>query len=65
MDSLDPEIAYSVELVDGRYEVKNATGRVIMSCGDEYSAQHYATLLNQAFGAGFKSGFRSARAGNL
>ncbi len=59
--SLDSETVYSVELVGDQYEVHRNTGRVILSCRDEGSAQHYAVLLNQAFDAGFKAGFRAAR----
>ena len=62
MDSPDRKKTYSVKFVTDHFEVNNATGRVIMSCSDEHSAQHYAVMLNQAFDAGYKSGYRAARA---
>ncbi len=60
--SADPEKPYSIESANGRVEVRAASGRVIMACADEASAAHYATLLNEAFRAGYKSGFRDALA---
>jgi hypothetical protein len=60
--STDREKPYSIEVANGRVEVRAASGRVIMACADEASAAHYATLLNEAFRAGYKSGFRDALA---
>ncbi|MDH3895585.1 MAG: hypothetical protein OES78_13585 [Chromatiales bacterium] len=60
--STDPEKPYSIEVANGRVEVRTASGRVIMACADQASAAHYATLLNEAFRAGYKSGFRDALA---
>jgi hypothetical protein len=56
-------IPYDVSDRDGRFDVRSASGRVVMSCGDEASARHYASLLNEAFDAGYKAGFRDGRAG--
>ncbi len=58
----ESEKPYSIEASDGRFEVRSASGRVVMACADESSAAHYATLLNEAFRAGYKSGFRDALA---
>ena len=54
----DPQSAYTVHEHDGRFEVCNASGRVIMVCTDEGSASHYAVLLNEAYRAGYKLGYR-------
>ena len=57
----EPQSAYSVHERDGRYEVSAVSGRVIMVCNDESSASHYAVLLNEAYRAGYKSGYRDGR----
>ena len=54
----DPRSAYTVHERDGRYEVRNASGRVIMVCNDEGSASHYVVLLNEAYRTGYKAGYR-------
>ena len=54
--------AYIVEADNGRYRVATANGRNCMTCRDEPSAAHYADLMNQAFAAGYKRGYRDARA---
>ncbi len=55
--SADPEKPYTIEAADGRFEVRAASGRVIMACADEASAAHYATLLNEAFRAVTRADF--------
>ncbi len=50
------DTAYRVEQRPSGWCVVNASGRVIMTCGDERSAAHYATLLNEAWEAGFRAG---------
>jgi len=57
----DPQSAYTVHERDGRFEVCNASGRVIMVCADESSASHYAVLLNEAHRAGYKLGLQDGR----
>ena len=54
----DLQSAYSVHEREGRFEVRAASGRVIMVCNDEGSASHYAVLLNEAYRAGYKLGYR-------
>jgi hypothetical protein len=54
----DPESPYIEHERDGRYEVCAASGRVIMVCNDQSSASHYAVLLNEAYRAGYKVGYR-------
>lgn len=57
----DTQSAYTVQERGNRYEVRAASGRVIMVCNDENSASHYAVLLNEAFRAGYKSGYADGR----
>ena len=57
----EPQAAYSVHERDDRYEVCAASGRVIMVCNDQSSASHYAVLLNEAYRAGYKTGYRDGR----
>jgi hypothetical protein len=57
----DPQSAYTVHELDGRYDVCTASGRVIMVCNDESSAAHYASLLNEAHKAGYKMGYRDGQ----
>ena len=54
--------AYFVEISGDRYEVRSANGRVVMRCRDQASADHYAVLLCEAYRAGFKKGYKKARA---
>ena len=57
----DPQSAYTVHEQNDRFEVCTASGRVIMVCGDTDSAAHYASLLNEAYRAGYKMGYRDGR----
>ncbi len=50
------DAAYRVEQRPSGWCVVNASGRVLMTCGDARSAAHYATLLNEAWQAGFRAG---------
>jgi len=58
-DNVQP--AYTVKAQNVRFEVCAASGRVVMKCGDEDSASHYASLLNEAYRAGYKLGYRDGR----
>ena len=49
--------AYSVSVDNALYLVVNKAKRTILECRDEGSAQHYATLLNQAYEVGYKQGY--------
>lgn len=53
-----PQVTYSVQKQGGRFEICTASGRVVIVCGDESSASHYVTLLNEAHRAGYKLGYR-------
>ena len=57
----DPQLAYAVQQRNDRFEVCAASGRTILVCEDEGSASHYASLLNEAHRAGYKSGYRDGR----
>lgn len=57
----DPELAYTVQQHNKRFEVRAASGRTILVCDDEGSASHYASLLNEAYRVGYKLGFRDGR----
>jgi hypothetical protein len=50
-----------VEQREEKFQVNNRSGRTILVFRDLGSAEHYASLLNQAFLAGYKSGYREAR----
>jgi len=54
-------IGYSLANKDGQFEIRNKAERAIMVCGDQTSASHYLSLLNEAFQAGYKSGYRAGR----
>jgi len=62
-DNDDPRDAYTVRERDGRFEVRAPSGRAVIVCGDEGSACQYASLMNEAFKAGFKAGYREGRGG--
>ena len=55
--------AFQAVATEDKYEVRRDNGRVVMVCNDEGSAVQYAVLLNEAFGIGFKAGYRAARRG--
>ena len=55
------ELVYRVCENNGRFEVCAASGRAVMVCNDEGSATHYASLLSEAWRAGYKMGYRDAR----
>ena len=56
----DDQPAYQTQAADGRFEVRSASGKCMVVCRDEDSAGHYAVLLNEAYQAGFRQGFRQA-----
>lgn len=60
----DDQETYRVVATEQQFDVVSASDRVVMSCRDSRSANHYATLLNQAFRAGYKAGFRDAKHGS-
>jgi len=52
---------YHVNERDGRFEVANDSGDVILVCRDEPSAANYVMLLNEAFQRGYKTGYRDVK----
>ncbi len=57
----EPQLGYTVQENNDRYEVCTATGRAILVFSDAGSASHYAALLNEAYRAGYKQGYRDGR----
>lgn len=55
------EAVYQVVARDDDFLVVDNTDRTIMQCRDIHSAQHYATLMNSAYRAGYKIGFRAGK----
>jgi hypothetical protein len=61
MTDPDENEPYRVEPACDGFQVVAAAGEVILTCGDEANANHYAALLSQAYNRGFKAGCRKAR----
>jgi hypothetical protein len=57
----EDQVVHAVRFDAGRFSVLNESGRVIVICRDEHSANEYAVLLNEAYARGFKAGSRQAR----
>ncbi len=57
----EPQLAYTVQERNGRFEICAASGRIILVYADEGSAAHYAALLSEAHRAGYKLGYRDGR----
>ena len=51
----DTRKAYVAAPRGERFEVLDGNGRVILTCSDQASAEHYAVLLSQAWESGFKA----------
>jgi len=60
-DKDDLHLAYTVQERNARFEICAASGRIVLVCGDEGSAAHYAALLNEAHQAGYKVGYKDGR----
>jgi flagellar biosynthesis/type III secretory pathway protein FliH len=59
----DDEPIYCVQSEAGKFQVLDASEKVVMVCHDEGSARHYAVLLNEAYQKGFKAGYREGKKG--
>jgi hypothetical protein len=46
---------------DGKFEVLNDSGNVVLVCQDEASATNYAVLLSEAYQRGYKMGYRDGK----
>jgi len=58
VDSVDEPLAYRIRKQNGQFTIYVSSGRTIMLCNDEASACHYVALLNEAYHAGYKLGYR-------
>ena len=58
------EPAYRVEPRDEGFSVVSPSGRTIMDCRDEHSADHYGVLLTDAYRIGYRAGYRAGRQAN-
>ena len=58
---MDDEQPYRVVAETDEFRVTDSDSRVIMTCKDNRSAEHYAALLTQAFQQGYRTGFRDAK----
>lgn len=56
----DRSPAYVVEQKGDQHGVVDRSGRTILQCAGVQNAMHYATLMNQAFEVGYKTGYRDA-----
>jgi hypothetical protein len=57
----DENIPYRVSQQGNQFAVLDGSGKIIMVCRDEGSANEYAALLNQAYRQGYKTGHRDAK----
>lgn len=46
---------------DGKFEVLNDSGNVVLVCRDEASATNYAVLLSEAYQRGYQAGYRDGK----
>jgi len=46
---------------DGKFEVLNDSGSIVLVCGDKASAINYAVLLSEAFQRGYKAGYHDGK----
>jgi hypothetical protein len=60
MEDTAPHLHRVIER-DGKFDVLNSSGAVVLVCHDEASATNYAVLLSEAFQRGYKAGYRDAK----
>jgi hypothetical protein len=48
---------YRVNEHNGKFEVSNHSGTVVLVCENEASANNYAVLLSEAYQRGYKTGY--------
>lgn len=56
---MSDEDPYSVVEQEDRFVVVNGDGRKVMTCRDDGSAQHYASILTQAYKRGYRHGYQA------
>ena len=52
---------YHCRETEDRYLVVDGGGRTILESRDSATVEHYIDLLNKAFAAGYKTGYRAGR----
>lgn len=57
----DNYLEYKVKEDQGNFEIRTDSGSTVLVFRDFNSASQYASLLNQAFKAGYQSGYRAGR----
>ncbi len=57
----DANGVYRIVQNDDEYRVQTGDGYVVVTCRDPHSAQHYASLLDQAYRVGYKAGYRARK----
>ena len=62
MSELDEHGPYRVESTRDGFQIVDAAGEVILSCGNQANAEHFLALLSQVYRRGYKAGYRQARA---
>ena len=60
MEDTAPHLHHITER-DGKFDVLNSSGAVVLVCHDEASATNYAVLLSEAFQRGYKTGYRDGK----
>ena len=55
------EAAYRVRATADGFDVVFGDALVAVACRDRASAEHYASLLNQAYARGHRAGFRAGK----
>lgn len=61
MTDLDEKLPYHVEPKGDGFVIVDLEGNAIMTSSTSANADQYAALLNQAYGRGYKAGFRNAK----
>ena len=57
----DKEGHYRVQEQSGAFRVMDSADATVLACKDRVSAHHYVDLLNKAYRAGYKAGYRDGK----
>ena len=57
----DERTPYEITQQGDAYHVVDQAGNLVCACGGKLNAQHYATILNQAYQRGYKAGYHAAK----
>jgi hypothetical protein len=55
------ENPYKVTAANGEFEIRDDSGRCVVSFADKGSAEGLAVLLNQIYRKGYKEGYRAGK----